>query len=321
MSKIKIGIIGAGPIAEEYIKIFSKNTLTNVIGIVGRRKKNSKILSLKYNIGFYGNKISELLIHDIDIIIVAVDILNTINVAKQISNFSGLVLIEKPLGVNHEETKKILKILNSNKHNCFVALNRRFYDNILFVKKILKKDKSKKIISVVDQENTIKAKAIGHKKKVLQNWMFANSIHLIDLIIYFADSQISKISTIKKQINKEKIILSNLYFKNNTTAVYNSIWNRPGPWSLTISTSNYYFNFSPIEILEYRKLNTNRKKIYKNITNNYKPGFKNMVNALLRYYKVKKKNKNITKHKSMLNYLLNIDDYINLSKIIKKIYF
>ena len=289
MSKIKIGIIGAGPIAEEYIKIFSKNSLTNVIGIVGRTKKNSKILSLKYNIGFYGNKISELLIHDIDIIIVAVDILNTINVAKQISNFSGLVLIEKPLGVNHEETKKILKILNSNKQNCFVALNRRFYDNILFAKKILKKDKSKKIISVVDQENTIKAKAIGHKKKVLQNWMFANSIHLIDLLIYFADSQILKISTIKKQINKEKIILSNLYFKNNTTAVYNSIWNRPGPWSFAISTSNYYFNFSPIEILEYRKLNTNTKKIYKNITNNYKPGFKNMVNTLIRYYKVKKK--------------------------------
>ena len=35
------------------------------------------------------------------------------------------------------------------------------------------------------------------------------------------------------------------------------------------------------------------KKIYKNITN-IMPGFKNMVNALLRYYKVKK-NKNITK--------------------------
>ena len=321
MSKIKVGIIGAGHIAEEYIKIFSKNSSTNVAGIVGRTKKNSKILSLKYNIGFYGNKISELLIHDLDIIIVAVDILNTINVAKEISNFSGLVLIEKPLGVNHEETKKILKILNSNKQNCFVALNRRFYDNILFAKKILKKDKSKKIISVVDQENTIKAKAIGHKKKVLQNWMFANSIHLIDLLIYFADSQILKINTIKKQINKEKIILSNLYFKNNTIAVYNSIWNRPGPWSLTISSSKYYFNFSPIEILEYRNLNTNRNKIYKNITYNHKPGFKNMVNALLRYYKVKRKNKNIIKNKTMLNNLLNIDDYINLSKIIKKIYF
>ena len=33
-----------------------------------------------------------------------------------------------------------------------------------------------------------------------------------------------------------------------------------------------------------------------------------------------KKNKNITKNKSMLNYLLNIDDYINLSKIIKDIF-
>ena len=38
--------------------------------------------------------------------IVAVNILNTINVIKQLSKYSGILLIEKPLGVNHEETKK-----------------------------------------------------------------------------------------------------------------------------------------------------------------------------------------------------------------------
>ena len=139
------------------------------MGVVGKTSSNSKKLSIKYNIKYHGNNIKYLLDLKPNIVIVAVNILNTINVIKQLSKYSGILLIEKPLGVNHEETKKILKILNFNKQNCFVALNRRFYDNILFMKKMLSNDNSNKIITITDQENTIRAKKIGHKIIVIKN--------------------------------------------------------------------------------------------------------------------------------------------------------
>lgn len=318
MIKTSVAIIGAGPIAEEYIKILSRNSSVKILGVVGKTSSNSKKLSTKYNIKYHGNNIKYLLDLKPNIVIVAVNILNTINVIKQLSKYSGILLIEKPLGVNHEETKKILKILNFNKQNSFVALNRRFYDNILFMKKILSKDNSNKIITITDQENTIRAKKIGHKNIVLKNWMYANSIHLLDLLIYFGNGEISKIRTLKRKIRKEFIVISELYFKNNNIAIYKSIWNRPGPWSIEISSSKYYFNCTPIENLEYKDIN-NKKKLYKNNSNsNFKPGFENMINTVLKFYKLK--NKNINKNNLMLNSLLNISDYFVLSKIIKKIY-
>lgn len=321
MKQIKIGIIGAGLIAEEYIKILSKKKNIKILCVISRTKIKSQKLSLKYNIEHHDNKISNLLILEPDIIIIAVNILSTSKVVSELSKFSGIILVEKPLGVNSDETKKILKTLRNNKSNCFVALNRRFYDNIQFVKKILDKDKSPKIISITDQENTIKAKILGHRKKVINNWMFANSIHLIDLIIFFGNSKITKINTYKKRFDKEKIILSDIFFKKKVIAQYKSIWNRPGPWSLSISSSKNYFNFSSIENLEYRTSN-NKIKIFKKKDNDdFKPGFKNMIDALLDFYLYKNKNKNINKNKSMIDSLININDYKDLAKTIKQIYF
>jgi len=319
MKKINVGIIGAGNIAEEYIKTLLSNKSISIKSIVGKTKKNSKSLSLKYNIKHYGNRITELLNFNLDLIIIAVDIQNTKNVITQISNFRGIVLIEKPLGINHEETKQIIKILEKNKDNCFVALNRRFYENILYVKKKLDNDKSKKIISVIDQENTINAKKYGHKQKVIDNWMFANSVHLIDLLLYFSNSTVLKITTYKKIIKKEKMIISKIYFKNRSIGIYYSMWNRPGPWSVNISTSKYFYNFSPLEQLEYRNLNNTKKIAKLSVATDFKPGFKNMVNTILNYYKFKKKNK--IKKNYMSKYLVSINKYTKLSSIIKKIYF
>ena len=115
-----------------------------------------------------------------------------------------------------KKQKKILKILNFNKQNCFVALNRRFYDNILFMKKMLSNDNSNKIITITDQENTIRAKKIGHKNIVIKNWMYANSIHLLDLLIYFENGKISKIRTLKRKIRKSLL----LSFILKTTLLY-----------------------------------------------------------------------------------------------------
>ena len=168
MKKINFGIIGAGVIAEEYLKILSKNKKINISGIVGRTKKNSKRLSLKYNTNLFST-IDDLIRENLDIIIVAVNILSTVFVAKKLSKFKGKILFEKPLGVNLKQTLKISNHLSKNKKNCFVALNRRFYENIRFAKELLVNDKSKKIIQVIDQENLYLAKKLGHPKLVLNN--------------------------------------------------------------------------------------------------------------------------------------------------------
>lgn len=324
MKKINFGIIGAGNIAEEYLKYLIDDQRVDIKGIIGKSKKNSKKLAIKYKIDFYGNNIDIFLEKDLDVIVVAVNIINTIDVVKKLSRFKGIILFEKPLGINHEETCKIYKILKNIKKKCFVALNRRFYENISFAQNLLNKDKSKKIIQVIDQENLIVAKKLGHPVKIVKNWMYANSIHLIDIILFFGNSKIKKIKNEKFISKNEKIIYSKITFKNKNIAFYYSLWNRPGPWSIDISSSKFFFQFKPIEQLEYRTLKDNKKPFIKKVNKKYKPGFEKMIKAIINFHYINKiANKGSMKRSKIkeTNSLVNIKDYIVLSDTIRKIYF
>jgi len=323
MHEIKTGIIGASKVAEEYVKIAKlRNNSLNLIGIVGRKSLKSKRLAAKYKIKYSSNNINELLKFNLDLIIVAVDIASTINVAKKLKDFKGFILFEKPLGKNYIETKKIVKFLYKNKLNCYVALNRRSYQNVEMVYKEIKKDNSKKFLSIYDQQDLKIVKKAGHKFKILQNWMYANSVHLIDLLVFMAQSKPVKITSEKINLQKGYLINSKVIFKNGNIGYYNAIWNRPGPWSLNISTSMTHYEFSPLETLKVRSsLNLRKKTIYIEKTK-YKPGFLRQINNLIKIFNLKKTNKsinNLGKNKNF-NIIPNIEEYLKLSLIIKKIY-
>ena len=53
------------------------------------------------------------------------------------------------------------------------------------LKKIISKDKSIRIVNIFDQENSLAAMKLGKPLKVVKNWMYANSIHMIDLAYLF----------------------------------------------------------------------------------------------------------------------------------------
>ena len=60
MKQINLGIIGAGNIALEHLKVISKIKNLNPYGITSKTNKNSKILSKKFNIKFIFNSYIEL---------------------------------------------------------------------------------------------------------------------------------------------------------------------------------------------------------------------------------------------------------------------
>jgi len=309
MKKIRTALIGAGNIAKEYVKILKKNNSFQIQCIIGRSLKNAKNLSKNNSVKNFHNDVTKVFEYKLDVIIIAASILSTIKLARQLKNFKGIIFFEKPLGVNFEETKIIRKILKKNKNNCFIGLNRRFYKNIQFVKNFIKKkkDKSIRVVSVYDQENPYFS---NHPKKVKQNWMFANSIHLLDLLNFFTRGYIKKIETEKKIIKKQKIIISKLHYSSGDIGLYTSIWNRPGPWTFTISLSNYFFEFNPIERLKIRTILNNRPVdlLFKQ-KKSFKPGFEGQLLALKNFFFNRK-----------IGDLLNLEEYFKLAKIIKKVY-
>ena len=216
------------------------------------------------------------------------------------------VLCEKPVGINFEETKKIISKIK-NKH-FYVALNRRFYGSNLKANNLINKNKGKRFISIRDQEmQNFKSKNVN------KNLMYCNSVHLIDYINIYARGKLLKIQRLKKfKNNKFSENLTRLVFSSKDEVLYHCNWNSPGPWSVNIIQKNHSIEMKPLENLVQEKLIENQRiKIFYNkskIDCKFKPGLFYQVSEFLRML-------NNEKHK-----LVNLKENFNTVKLIKKIY-
>lgn len=305
-NQLKIAIIGAGYMAEEYLKVLAKKKIY-CEAIFSRTLSKSKVLKKKYNIKKIYNSIDDLKNNnEIKALIIAVNVEATKNIIDNLDIIKYRILCEKPIGINFEETKKIFSKIK-NKH-FYVALNRRFYSSNLSAIKFINKNKGKRLISIRDQEFQNSKSKIYNK-----NLMYSNSVHLIDYINLYARGKLLKVQRLKKfRDNKFSENLTRLIFSSRDEVLYHCNWNSPGPWSVNIIQKNHSVEMKPLEVLTQEKLLNNKiTRIYHNkskVDCMFKPGLFLQVSDFLKML-------NNKKHK-----LVNLNDYYNTVKLIKKIY-
>ena len=76
--------------------------------------------------------------------------------------------------------------------------------------------------------------------------MYCNSIHLIDFIYYLSRGKIVKI--INNGKIKDDYVTSKIIFSSGDTILYKALWNRPGPWCISVSTKKITIYLSQLKI-------------------------------------------------------------------------
>ena len=222
-----------------------------------------------------------------DIVFILVSAENTKKVCISASKFKWKCFVEKPFGINYLETKELNKILKNKIKDFYVALNRDYYQSVIMADNLLKKDKSKRIISIYDQQSFNNFPKYIKNKNFLKNLKFSNSIHLITLAKHFARKNFIKTSNIYEYKDKKiKYFIEKIIFSSGDIVFFHSIWNRPGPWKVDISTDKYFLSLEPLEKLTVRDL-SNKKKIIQlsKYDRKYKPGLYIMVKQFLKLFK------------------------------------
>ena len=125
-------------------------------------------------------------------------------------------------------------------------MNRRYFPLLNLQEKINKIKGPRKNL---ESTRTNVAKLKGKSLKLIKNWMYANSIHLIDYANFLTRGKLKNIKFIKK--NKSEINCF-LHFSSEDNVNYICRWNKPGPWQVHLSLKNYYFELSPLEVLKIR---------------------------------------------------------------------
>jgi len=305
---IKICLIGTGNMGQCYANAIRSEKGIKIEKVIGRKIKKLEAFAKTNFIKHYQTNFLNL--NKIDAFIIAVSEEQFIKVITKLRILNKPFLCEKPVGINFKQSLLINSLIRKNS-KFFVALNRRFFNSVITLKEMIKKNKKPIKIIVNDQQDLLHAKKIKKKQIVINNYMYANSIHLIDLARYLINSTSNdfKIFNIKK---KKNFIKSKIIFSNKDQIDYNCKWNVPGRWSIKLNLPNRKFLLKPIEDLLIKKKLKYCKysKLIDNDDFNFKPGIKKIINSFKLILKSKKPKYN----------LITMDDYLKSVFLVKCIY-
>ena len=208
--------------------------------------------------------------------------------------------------------KKILNFYKKRKFRktkFFVGYNRRFLGSTIKLKSILLNQSSKRLLTIHDQQDLNKAKSLGHNKKMLENWMYANSIHTIDFFCYLLRGKL-KVYNIKKiQFKKSYIIYCEIISSFGDEGRYIGKWNIPSSWSVSLINNENVLKLNPLEVLKVK--NKNKNVIFDNFE-------KIKSSNQVFYEQFREIDKALKNNKK--NYAVTIFDAIKSVQIIDKIY-
>lgn len=248
---IRVAFIGAGYMASEHLNAFSACPQAKLVGLYSRSRSRAEQLAQKYADIEVTESIEDLYSRTKpDLVVIAVPELACYGVCRQAFQYPWTMLVEKPVGYNIVECREITELAQKLRAEVYVGLNRRFYGTTQQLKEELKTIDSKRVVTVLDQEDTKAAISSGQPKEVVKNWMFANSIHLIDYFTQFCRGRhISTkiISGMNNEMNSP--VMAHLEFDSGDIGVYQCLWNSPGPWSVSVSTDLVRAELRPLEKL------------------------------------------------------------------------
>ena len=242
-------IVGAGYMADEHIKAFSDIPEVSIVGIYSRTQERSDNLAKKYGIAKVYDSIRSLYEGtQADLVVIAVPELSVNTVCKEAFKYPWQALIEKPVGYNLQDAEDIAAAADKAGRKAYVGLNRRHYSSTRAVLTEIEDLAGQRLVQVLDQENPVAALEAGQPQLVVDNWMYANSIHIVDYLCVFCRGEVTSVDhVIKWDPQEPRFVMTKVNYSSGDIGVYQAIWNGPGPWAVTVSTQAKRWEMRPLE--------------------------------------------------------------------------
>jgi len=280
---LRVAIIGGGSMAPEHIKAFADVPGVSVAGIWNRTRDKAAALAKQFNIPVVANDITDLHAQTkADLAVVAVYETAINPVMKQSLAYPWAILMEKPVGLDLADAQDIATAAKGRA--VYVGLNRRMLSSTTAALDDLGNDPAPRFIHVQDQQSLQVARDIGHAEPVVRNWMYANSIHLVDYLRTFGRGEITEVTPLTRwKPDALGVVLAKVAFASGDVGLYEGIWNGPGPWSCTVGTPRRRWELRPLEKATFqnageRKLNPVEPDAW---DTNFKPGFRRQAECVV----------------------------------------
>lgn len=244
-----VAIVGAGYMAREHIRAFQDIANVKISGIISRTKERAVALAAEFNIPHVCDSVDELYKKtNANLVVVTVPELSANSVIRACLEHPWMLLVEKPAGYNLADAEDIEAAARAKNARVYVALNRRFYSSTQKVLADLKTSSGARFIHVQDQEDQKRALQAGQPKTVVDNWMYANSVHVIDYFTLFGRGKITSVEQVVPwNPSAPWVVVAKVQFDSGDVGIYEGIWDGPGPWFACINTPEKRWEMRPLE--------------------------------------------------------------------------
>jgi predicted dehydrogenase len=309
----KVSFVGAGYMTSEHLKVFAEISGVKLEGIYSRTRSKSEALAQRFDLSAVCDSISDLYQRTkADLLVISVPELAVREVCLEAFKYPWTCLIEKPAGYNYEDAETIVSAAKKSNSKAYVALNRRHYSATINVLSDLSTINQTRLIHVYDQENPKAALAAGQPELVVENWMYANSIHMIDYLSFLGRGKIVNVENIIPwDPQKPEFVMSKISYDSGDIGIYEAVWNAPGPWSVVITTQEKRWEMRPLEQAFVQNYGS-RKQEPVSISEwdtKFKPGLRVQAEEAIKAVSGK------------LHNLPTLDDALESMKLVKTIYF
>lgn len=186
---MKIGIIGCGLIGRK--RALSLQSDDKIIACCDTNKEIGEKFAKEFNCEYFNKYVDLLSISDCEIIIVSVINKYAKKIVLLALNMKKYVLVEKPMGINFQESLEMLNKSKSVKRTLKVGFNHRFHPSIIKAKSLFDNNSIGKLMFIRGYYGH------GGRKNMEAEWrtnkdlcgggeLLDQGVHLIDLSIWFA---------------------------------------------------------------------------------------------------------------------------------------
>lgn len=227
---VNIGIIGTGVGVRTHFKTFQKLKNAHVIAISGSTKQRAKQVAQEYGISKYCEDYKELInIEELDLVCITSPNIYHYEQARYCIEKGKNMLLEKPVGMNIEETTKLVQMSKgSNKIN-IVNHQLRYNPYLQKVRELISQDKLGRLyyINIHQQSNGFSNLNMPWTWSLEENQgggvRLAMGVHLIDLLRFWTNKKVLSVkgnmdSVIPERIHedgKSKEVTTCSFFSSN----------------------------------------------------------------------------------------------------------
>lgn len=255
MKDLSVAIVGAGSMGREHARAFAAVPGVRVAGVTSRTRARADALAAELGIPIVADSVADLHTRtSADLVIVAVPELAANAVAKAAFGHPWAVLLEKPAGFDLADAEDIARAAAGRAASVMVGLNRRFYSSARAIAAdVNARDGEPRFIHVQDQQSYAEARRYNHPERVVEKFMYANSIHLIDLLPFFGRGKAVRVERITPwQGEATEVMLAYVEFESGDSGLYEGLWKGPGPWACSVSTRSRRWTMQPLEQAVYQ---------------------------------------------------------------------